>query len=88
LSTVANANNNQSSTIWLRSADYLKLRNLELGYTLPDRLLKSMKINNMRFFVRGMNLFSFYKEIDFMDPENLSGYPSMKSVSLGVNVTL
>jgi len=88
LSTVANANNNQSSTIWLRSADYLKLRNMELGYTLPDRLLKSMKIDNVRFFVRGMNLFSFNKEIDFMDPENLSGYPSMKSVSLGVNVTL
>jgi TonB-linked SusC/RagA family outer membrane protein len=88
LSTVANANNNQSSTVWLRSADYLKLRNLELGYKLPSNLLKSIRMDNLRFFVRGMNLFTDSKEIDFMDPENLSGYPSMKSVTLGVNVTL
>lgn len=87
LSTVANANNNQSSTLWLRSADYLKLRNLELGYKLPANVLKSMSIDNMRFFVRGMNLFTYSREIDFMDPEHLTGYPSMKSVSLGVNVT-
>jgi hypothetical protein len=45
-------------------------------------------MDNLRFFVRGMNLFTDSKEIDFMDPENLSGYPSMKSVTLGVNVTL
>ncbi len=88
LSTVANANNNQSSTIWLRSSDYLKLRNLELGYKLPVKLSKNLKINNIRFFVRGMNLVTFSKEIDFIDPESMTGYPSMKSVSLGVNVTL
>ena len=88
LSTVANANNNQSSTIWLRSADYLKLRNLELGYKLPENVLKSMRMDKIRFFVRGMNLFTSSKEIDFMDPESMTGYPSMKSVTLGVNVTL
>ena len=88
LSTVDNANNYQSSTLWLRSADYIKLRNLELGYKLPSNLLKKMSMDNIRFFVRGMNLFTRSQEIDFMDPENLSGYPSMKSVSLGVNVTL
>lgn len=88
LSTVDNANNYQSSTLWLRSADYLKLRNLELGYQLPADLLKKMSMNNLRFFVRGMNLFTKSKEIDFADPESLTGYPTMKSVSLGVNVTL
>ncbi len=88
LSTVANTNNNQASTIWLRSADYLKLRNLELGYKLPSNMLKRLSMENLRFFVRGMNLFTHAKEIDFADPENLTGYPSMKSVSIGVNVTL
>jgi TonB-linked SusC/RagA family outer membrane protein len=88
LSTVANSNNNQSSTVWLRSADYLKLRNLELGYKLPANVLKKISIDNIRLFVRGMNLFTQSKEIDFIDPEGLTGYPSMKSVSLGVNVTL
>lgn len=88
LSTVANANNNQSSTIWLRSTDYLKLRNLEFGYNIPSKVLKQISVSNMRFFVRGMNLFTKSKEIDFIDPENLTGYPSMKSVSLGVNFSL
>ena len=88
LSTVDNANNYQSSTIWLRSADYLKLRNLELGYKLPANLLKKLNMDNLRFFVRGMNLFTKSKEIDFADPESLTGYPTMKSVSLGVNVSL
>jgi TonB-linked SusC/RagA family outer membrane protein len=88
LTTVANANNNQSSTIWLRSADYLKLRNLEIGYKLPSSILKKISIDNIRFFARGMNLFTNSKEIDFIDPESTTGYPSMKSVSLGVNVTL
>lgn len=88
LSTVANANNNQSSTIWLRSTEYVKLRNIELGYKLPANILKSIKTDHMRFFVRGMNLFTKSKEIDFVDPEGLTGYPSMKSVSVGVNVTL
>ena len=88
LSTVANANNNQANTIWLRSADYLKIRNLEIGYSLPESLMKSIHVSKIRVFARGMNLFTFSKEIDFIDPENMSGYPSMKSVSLGVNVTL
>ena len=88
LSTVANSNNNQSSTIWLRSSEYLKLRNLEVGYNLPANILKMMSIDNIRFFARGMNLFTKSKEIDFIDPEGTTGYPSMKSVSLGVNVTL
>ncbi len=88
LSTVANTNNNQSSTIWLRSTDYMKLRNLELGYKLPAKILGSMKVENIRFFVRGMNLFTHSKEIDFLDPESLTGYPSMKSLTLGVNVIL
>lgn len=88
LSTVANANNNQANTVWLRSSDYLKLRNIELGYTLPENILKNWKITNIRVYARGMNLFTFSREIDFIDPENMSGYPSMKSVNLGVNVNL
>jgi TonB-linked SusC/RagA family outer membrane protein len=88
LSTVDNANNYQSNTLWLRSADYLKLRNIELGYKLPENVLKSLNMDNIRFFVRGTNLFTHSKEIGFTDPESLTGYPSMKSVSLGVNVTL
>ncbi len=88
LSTIDNANNYQSSTLWLRSAEYLKLRNLELGYQLPGNLMKRLSLDNIRFFVRGTNLFTNSKEINFIDPESLTGYPSMKSVSMGVNVRL
>lgn len=87
LSTVDNDNNYQPSTIWLRSGDFLKIRNLELGYKLPAKQLGNLGVENVRFFVRGMNLFTFSK-IDFTDPENVIGFPSTKSVSIGVNVTL
>ena len=87
LSTESVANNAQNSTIWYRSARWLKLRDCEVYYKLPVSLIQPLKVTGVRVFVQGQNLLSF-DNIDAMDAENLNtGYPVMKSVNVGLNVT-
>jgi len=84
LSTFNNVNNNVSSDFWMRNGNFLKLRSLELGYTFPKKgFLK--KMNTLRVFLIGNNLFTIDK-LDDMEAERLSmGYPLMKSYSFGLN---
>ena len=88
LSTTANANNSQASSMWLVSADYFKLRNFEIGYELPKAWLKSINLYSARVYLLGLDLFTFTKEYKHGDPETLGVYPTMKSYSLGLSVTL
>lgn len=85
LSTLANANNNQQSDFWLRNGNFLKLRSVELGYTLPQTgALK--KLDVVRLYINGTNLLSWDK-IDDLEAERLSmGYPLMKVVSFGLRM--
>ncbi|WP_183561467.1 SusC/RagA family TonB-linked outer membrane protein [Mucilaginibacter sp. SP1R1] len=87
LSTLSNANNDQQSDFWMRNGDFVKLRSVELGYTLPQKgFLK--KLDAIRFFVNGTNLFTWDK-IDDLEAERLSmGYPLMKVVTFGLKVKL
>ena len=87
LSTLSNANNTQASDFWMRNGNFLKLRSVELGYTLPHKgFLK--KLDAVRIFVNGTNLFTWDK-IDDLEAERLSmGYPLMKTVSFGMKVKL
>ena len=86
LSTENVANNAQNSTIWYRNVQWLKLRDCEVYYKLPARVTNPLKVSCARIFVQGQNLLSF-DNIDTMDAENLNtGYPVMKSVSLGLSV--
>ena len=87
LSTENVANNAQNSTIWYRNINWLKLRDCELYYKLPASVVEPLKISGAKIFVQGQNLLSF-DNIDAMDAENLNtGYPVMKSVNIGLNVT-
>ena len=87
LSTENVANNAQNSTIWYRNINWLKLRDCELYYKLPTKVIEPLKVSAVKIFVQGQNLLSF-DNIDAMDAENLStGYPVMKSVNVGLNVT-
>jgi len=89
LSTLGNNNNYINSTFWMKNADFLRLRNVELGYSVPQKLLNRISLANVRFFINGMNLLTwsaFLKKYD-MDPETLSGYPAVKSYNAGVNIT-
>ena len=86
LSTENVANNSQNSTIWYRNANWLKLRDCEVYYKLPAKVIEPLKISGVKVFVQGQNLLSF-DNIDAMDAENLNtGYPVMKSVNFGLSV--
>ena len=86
LSTTNVANNYQESTIWYRNVTWVKLRDCEVYYRFPARLLQKIKVTDAKIFVHGQNLLSF-DNIPAMDAENLNtGYPVMKSVALGLSV--
>lgn len=84
-----NVNNYKSSTWWVRNSDYLRLKNLELGYTLPEKALTKMRIDNLRFYVSAQNLYTFSKfKREFWDPEvGADAYPIQATVFIGVNLT-
>ena len=92
---VAGVADNRSSNSWsLHNANYLRLKTLELGYTLPKALTKKAAIDRVRFYINCNNLLTFTKRDGLMknvDPEsNSSGmryYPQMKTYNFGVNVT-
>ena len=87
LSSQSNANNYQTSTLWLADRSFLKLRNLEVYYNLPQSLLEKTKIvNGAKLYVRGVDLFCF-DHIDENDPEAYGINPVNKSVALGLSVT-
>ncbi|WP_315821463.1 TonB-dependent receptor domain-containing protein [Paraflavitalea speifideaquila] len=84
LSTLVNNNNNQQAEFWLRNGNFVKLRSIELGYTLPAKgFLKKFEL--MRFYLSGNNLLS--SKVEGLEPERLSmGYPLMKTITLGAKV--
>lgn len=87
LSTLNNLNNSQASTVWLRSNDYFKLRNLEIGYEFPQKWMKEIGFRGAKVYFRGQNLFTISREMDFIDPETFTGYPATRSYSIGLSLT-
>ena len=89
LSSTVNENNTQQSTWWLRDMSMLRMKDVEVGYSMPKHLLKHIGISAVRFYVKGSNLLTFSK-FDLWDPEistsNGAQYPIMKSVSLGLDI--
>ena len=81
------ANNEKASTWWLRDGSFLRLKSVELGYTLPEKLLKKMKIEGARLYASGTNLLVFSK-FKLWDPEMGGrglGYPPQRIINLGLN---
>jgi TonB-linked SusC/RagA family outer membrane protein len=85
LTTIANENNYRTSTFWMENGAFLRLRNIELGYTLPHMLAKRLGIAKARIFVNGINQIT-WDHVENSDPEVLSGYPLMKSWNMGLSV--
>lgn len=84
-------NNTINSTQWLLDAGFLKLRNVELGYTLPQSLLEKLHVKNLRAIVSGSNLLTLFdhmKDLGF-DPETSDYwyYPPQRVINLGINLT-
>ncbi len=89
LSTSSVANNEQQSTWWLRDGSFMRLKSLEIGYTLPGDWVKRLYIKNMRIYFSGLNLLTF-SHFKLWDPEqagNGFAYPIQKVFNLGVNLT-
>lgn len=81
-------NNVQTSTWWMRNGTFLRLKNVELGYTIPNKLTKSMYIEGFRIYVSGTNLFTL-SNFKLFDPEmagNGLGYPVQRVFNVGFNI--
>ena len=86
LSIGNNSNNREFSTYWVRSGDYVRLKNIEIGYSLPSGLLQKARLQTVRVFVNGLNLLTASKEED-IDPEVYSGvYPMQRLFNFGINI--
>lgn len=76
-----------NTSFWLRNGAYLRLKNLNIGYDLPDLLLRPLGLLHAQVFMNATNLFSISAINEFMDPEQAyyDSYPLMKSFTFGLN---
>jgi len=91
LTNQLNLHNYRPSSLWLKNVDYLRIQTLEIGYSLPKKMLSKANISEVRFFVNGYNLFSF----DNMSKYNLSAeipnagvtmYPEIRVINIGTSL--
>lgn len=87
------ANNRNASTynsFFLKKANYLRLKNAQLGYTFSKGITDKMRITKLRLYVSGSNLLTFSNLYQGLDPEGksdrLSDFPPLKIVNFGVNI--
>jgi len=91
---VYNINNYYQSTYWLQDGTYLRLKNIQLGYTIPERLIKKLAISSLRLYVSAFNIFTIDKAYPY-DPETGGDsysnrgwyYPQQKTMNVGVNIS-
>lgn len=81
--------NKNINSLHLKSADYLRLKNIQIGYTFPASIYKKLRMTGLKLYLNGSNLYTWSK-IDNFDPEtvNQSGdvYPQQSVYNLGVNI--
>jgi TonB-linked SusC/RagA family outer membrane protein len=90
LSTTVNVNNTQKSTWLMQNGSFLRLKSLEVGYTLPKSVTKKAHLSNARFYLNGTNLllWSNFKLWDVEMGGNGLGYPVQKVMNLGVLLSI
>ena len=80
----------QTSTFWLKDAQFVRLKTLEIGYDLPRKWLQKVKINSLRIYANGNNLFTI-DQLKWFDPEGIATfgdfYPQSKVYNFGFNIT-
>jgi hypothetical protein len=82
------------NTFWLHKTDFIRLKNLELGYTIPSEMVNKIGLENLRVHVGGLNLFTYSPDMKDFDPELEpkgdgfagQGYPLQKIVTAGVTI--
>ena len=89
LSTKVVENNAQASTWFMRDGSFMRLKSLEFGYTLPQKLTERVKISNLRVYFSGTNLLC-WSNFKLWDPEqagNAFNYPTQRVLNFGVQVS-
>ncbi|MFC4672314.1 TonB-dependent receptor [Dysgonomonas termitidis] len=87
LSDIQNNNNNQRSTWWMRNGAFLRLKNVEVGYNVPQKMLRKIGLSNCRIYGNATNLFVLSK-FKAWDPEmggNGLGYPVQRVYNIGIS---
>ena len=87
-----NLNNQQSSSFWLRNGRFLRLKNLDIGYTLPKPMVNTIHLENVRIYISGQNLIT-WSPFKLWDPELDSSqrgqtYPITRSFTAGIQISL
>ncbi|MBL1409250.1 SusC/RagA family TonB-linked outer membrane protein [Sphingobacterium faecale] len=88
LTTAPNANNDVPSTFWQVDGSYLRIKNVELGYTLPSKISKKIQSNGIRVYFSGVNVLTFSK-FKLWDPDLQTGaatYPMNKVFNVGLSM--
>jgi TonB-linked SusC/RagA family outer membrane protein len=80
------------SSFWVRSADYIRMKNIQFGYTLPEKLTLKAGVKHARIYYSGKDLLTFTKFYKWVDPEAPAGdsgwnHPMVKTNSFGVSLT-
>ena len=97
---MTNANPNQnwrSSDLYIKDGSYLRLKTAQIGYTLPQKVVRAISLKSVRVYVAGENLLTFTK-YDGFDPEMVSGgyttigidrgiYPQARTITVGATIT-
>lgn len=86
--------NQQPQTRYLQNASYIRLKNFQIGYTIPQTITNKIGINKCRLFISGENIWTGTSLSELFDPETISGgsggntYPLQKTWSFGLSLTL
>ena len=88
----SNDNHEQPSTFWLRNGRFLRLKNLDIGYTMPKPWVNAIHLENVRIYISGQNLIT-WSAFDLWDPELDSDkrgeeYPITRSFTAGIQISL
>ncbi len=89
MSLATNENNRQASTFYQRNMRFIRVKNAEVGYTVPKRFTSKAKVSSLRFYAQAVNLFTL-SDFKLWDPELDAGYgnvyPQMKTISFGASL--
>jgi TonB-linked SusC/RagA family outer membrane protein len=80
--------NYQASSFWIKSGSYLRVKSMQLGYTISPALTSKLGLSKLRVFASGQNIFTFSKLADDIDPESPNDnryYPQVKTFTFGLN---
>jgi TonB-linked SusC/RagA family outer membrane protein len=90
LSTLSNGNNAWQSSWWIIDGTYLRLKNMNIGYTVPANVLQKTPFSRINIYVAGTNMLTF-SHFQYLDPESpsvsIGYYPQQKTYSIGANIT-